>query len=648
MKTNPLRAILFAILFLFFIQLSGTLIESIYILDLLNTTLDEKALGLLFFFAPALLLPVRGRVPAAVSWLMVVLLAVARGVTPFLNTSGRLVSAGVGTALALLLITLLLREHSDGADDPSGLPVSAGLALAGAFSVLLRALQFSLDYSLSPAGGWVGWLLGLGLVSCYLFLKRGSAAPGGMGAAGEVRDFSAGFGLMLVLSLWLFAFASPAVIARWTQANYALIVSAVSLMMAGYAAAAISRADWISQLAARPGWLWGGNLLFSAALVSTIAVHRVAFPLVPNAAPVVVGAPAWWTALPLILMMLLLPVVLVDAAVLLDGRRPRAKQGTPFAWGMLVGMLVLVVLIFMQIFTNVWGYVEPVSPYFRNQFWLPFFLMSALLTLVVVLRSTPVSFAPRTNPRLPGGWLAGLGLVFAVTAGAALWTVRAPQPAAAKSSLIVMTYNIQQANDDGGEKSYLRQLDLIREINPDILALQESDSPRVSLNNNDYVRYYASMLGYDHYYGPTTVTGTYGTAILSRYPLENPRVVFSYSDTDEIGTAEAEVVVGGRRFTIYNVHPDGSDQAMRIFAQTLLDRSAGKENVIALGDYNLRSNEEAFQMIDAVYDNVPGSEGHIDHIFLSSDLRMESAVYLPAPESATDHPLLYAVVTWGE
>ena len=82
-----------------------------------------------------------------------------------------------------------------------------------------------------------------------------------------------------------------------------------------------------------------------------------------------------------------------------------------------------------------------------------------------------------------------------------------------------MTMNTQESNDKSGEKSFEAQLALIRQVSPDILALQETDSTRISLNNNDYVRAFADRLGYYSYYGPKTVAGTYGTAILSKYPL---------------------------------------------------------------------------------------------------------------------------------
>jgi endonuclease/exonuclease/phosphatase family metal-dependent hydrolase len=230
-----------------------------------------------------------------------------------------------------------------------------------------------------------------------------------------------------------------------------------------------------------------------------------------------------------------------------------------------------------------------------------------------------------------------------------------------KTALKVMTYNIQQANDVYGEKAYDRQIALIRQVDPDVVALQETDSTRISLNNNDIVRYYANQLGYYAYYGPKTVTGTYGTALLSKYPLQNPLTFFTYSDKDEAGTVEAEIVLGGQTITVFCVHPDESDPAMVVFAQTLLARAAAKPLVIAMGDYNLRSYEEAYQLIDKVYKNAWTSiyptgidnngldmsgENRIDHIFVSPQLNVSDPVYLLPPESATDHPAHWATISW--
>jgi endonuclease/exonuclease/phosphatase family metal-dependent hydrolase len=226
-----------------------------------------------------------------------------------------------------------------------------------------------------------------------------------------------------------------------------------------------------------------------------------------------------------------------------------------------------------------------------------------------------------------------------------------------------MTFNTQQSNDKLAEKSLEAQLALMRQVSPDIISLQETDSTRISLNNNDYVRYFADKLGYYSYYGPKTVTGTFGTAILSRFPLENTRTSFMYSDKDETGVAEAEVEVGGLRFTVYDVHPDSSDTAMLAFAQTLLARSQDKPYVIALGDYNLRDYEEAYQLIDSTYTNSWTSvypseistdgmdmsgDNRIDHIFLSPNLKASNPTYILPPESATDHPVHWTDILWGQ
>jgi endonuclease/exonuclease/phosphatase family metal-dependent hydrolase len=201
---------------------------------------------------------------------------------------------------------------------------------------------------------------------------------------------------------------------------------------------------------------------------------------------------------------------------------------------------------------------------------------------------------------------------------------------------------------------------LIRQVNPDVVALQETDSTRISLNNNDIVRYYANKLGYYSYYGPKTVTGTYGTALLSKYPLKIPLTFFTFSDKDEAGTVEAEIVVGDQTFTVFSVHPDESDPAMLVFAKTLLRRAQEKPQVIAMGDYNLRSYEEAYQVIDRVLKNAWTSvyptgidnngldmsgENRIDHIFVSPSLQTSDPVYLLPPESGTDHPAHWATIS---
>ncbi|MCL4270590.1 MAG: endonuclease/exonuclease/phosphatase family protein [Anaerolineales bacterium] len=658
MKKSLSIAVAFAIMTLFFIQSVGTLIESIYILDLMNSKLDEKALGVLFLFTPALLIPFYKKYPRLLTWLTFAVLFMARGLLPNLNTADRMLAAGLSTFASLSLLLLLLKANlTSDVESRIDLWSAAGLGLAVGLSVLLRTVGDGLEYSLIPAGAWLGWGLGivLGLLLTQLSVKN-EARP----VAETKSGLAPILGLLLVLTMLWFAFSAPAVIARWTEANYTLIVIVISLLSLGWVAVAFFRADLLDRIT--PGGLVIWNLLFTAALTATLMAQRVPFPPTPDSAPAVVTAPTLLQHIPLGLLLLLFPVLFVDMRLFVKQIRVANPTSGTLISGVLLGGLIITLLIFAHIFTNVWGYVKPISPFFRDKFWLSYFLIAGLITLFTLRAKRTDSLTEKQPAGSPHwGWALLLVAIFGVTVFHALPAPRVQVIDAVRTSIMVMTFNTQQSNDDFGERSFAAQLELIRQVSPDILALQESDSTRISLNNNDYVLYFAENLGYYSYYGPTTVTGTYGTAILSKYPLQNTRTAFTYSDKDETGIAEAEIEVDGARFTIYNVHPDGSDTSMLAFAESLLARSQGKPYVIALGDFNLRDYEEAYQRIDSVYTNVWTStypteisdagvdmsgENRIDHIFLSDDLTARNPVYILPPESTTDHPVHWTEITW--
>jgi len=653
MKKSLLVVIAFAILFLFIIQSIGTLVESIYILDLMNSNLDEKALGMLFFFVPLLLLPFFKKHARLLVWILFGVLFIARGLTPYLNTTNRLTASGIATAASLSLFFLLITSWPT-----FGRWAPAGLALAVGLSTFLRTAGHGIEFSLTPVGGWVGWVLGLLLGLCLVLsnLKREPATPQ-MGG----KRTSPILGIYLILTLVYFSVSAPAVIVRWTEGNYTLIVSAVSLLSLGWAWISINRPVLFERVS--PPLLVAWNLLFTLSLTLTLLAQRVSFPPTLDSPAVVVGAPSLLQMVPLGMMLLLFPVLFFDLQVFLRQMQSFDPPPRSLAPGILLGSFLLILLIFVNIFSNVWGYIEPISPIFRNTYWLTYFLLSGGISLLVwlALRSKPT---PENEPTGSYSWVVSalLAVIFLTTLVFALPSKRVQVDAAGITSLRAMTFNTQQSNDEFAEKSFEAQLALMHQVSPDILSLQETDSTRISLNNNDYVRYFAEGLGYYSYYGPKTVTGTFGTAILSKYPLQNTRTAFMYSDKDETGVAEAEVEVAGLLFTIYDVHPDGSDPAMLAFAQTLLARSQGKPYVIALGDYNLRDNEEPYQLIDSVYTNAWTSvypsevspdgvdmsgDNRIDHIFLSQNLSASNPTYILPPESATDHPVHWTDILWS-
>ncbi len=653
MKKSPLLILVFGILLLFFIQSAGTLVESIYILDLMNSRLDAKVLGVLFFFVPLLFLPFFKKYPRLLTWVLFGLLFISHGLIPYLNTANRLTASGIATAASLSLFLLLITTW------PSvSRWASAGLALAVSLSTLLRAIGTGIEYSLTPAGALVGWVYGLTLGICLYDADRKSEKITQQYGGNPTSSI---LGLYFILTLVYFSVSAPAVIARWTEANYTLIAGVVSLLSLIWVWLSFTQPNLIDRISTRFLVVW--NLLFAASLTLTLLAQRVSFPPTLDSPPVVVPAPTVLQMIPLVLMLLLFPVLFLDLQVFIQKMQLSTLPPRSLAPGIILGSLSLIVLIFINIFSNVWGYIKPISPPFRNTFWLAYFLLSGAITLLAwrARKGMPASEDKPVGSR-PWQWAVILIGIFLGTLLFAAPTPRVQVDTSGKTSLRLMTMNTQESNDKFGEKSFEKQLALIRQVSPDILTLQETDSTRISLNNNDYVRAFAVRLGYYSYYGPKTVAGTYGTAILSKYPLLNPRTAFMYSDKDETGVAEAEVEVAGKRFSIYDVHPDSSDPAMLGFAKNLLSRSQDKPYVIAMGDYNLRDYEEAYKLIDSVYTNAWTSvypseispdgvdmsgENRIDHIFISQNLTALNPTYILPPESGTDHPVHWTDITWS-
>jgi len=412
MKKDYVQITALGLLFLLFIQLAGTLVESIYLLDLLHSNLDAKVLGVLFFFTPLLLLPFYKKFPRGLVWLTFGLLFLARGILPYLNVANRMLVSGLGTFAVMSLFFLLLRAFPKGeAHQRIGLWGAASLALAISLSVLLRTANHGVEYSLIPAGGWVGWVLVLLLGLSLTQLKLSPAHGTNKMKTGKVTQAVLGIFLVLILS-W-FSFSAPAVIARWTQGNYTLIVAAVSLFSTGWVLLSLFAPYWPRKITSRLLLAW--NLIFTLSLTATILSQQVGYQLTPDSAPVMVGAPGWMQSLPLVLTMLLFPVIFLDMKVFLDQFHENVPAPRDLVPGILIGSFLLILLVFANIFTNVWGYV-PLGNFFRGKYWLPFLVIAGLITLLAWLvghqRSADM---PETFGKFHWGWGLGLAVLFAAT-----------------------------------------------------------------------------------------------------------------------------------------------------------------------------------------------------------------------------------------
>ena len=174
------------------------------------------------------------------------------------------------------------------------------------------------------------------------------------------------------------------------------------------------------------------------------------------------------------------------------------------------------------------------------------------------------------------------------------------------------------------------------------------------------MRYLANKLNLYSYFGPKGVTGTTGVALLSKYPIENPRTIYHYSedvDRKQTATIEADITVGSRSFTIYVTHTYGRTSTKMILQNDILDASSGKSNVIFMGDFNFRPHSEPYNLTTAVLDDSwwvkwptgvnslgENNSRQIDHIFLSPGTTVSDCEYITDPQS--DHPAYWADIQW--
>ena len=185
------------------------------------------------------------------------------------------------------------------------------------------------------------------------------------------------------------------------------------------------------------------------------------------------------------------------------------------------------------------------------------------------------------------------------------------QPGPRPAELTVMTLNLAHGRAEKSHQALLRKAtiakhldavaDVLREVSPHVVALQEADGPSLWSGRFDHVARVAEKAGFEHSFRGEHVRGmklSYGTALLSEYDLENTAsITFPPSPpTWTKGVVVGEVQVPGIGLvTVASVHLDFAQQsarkqqAERLVAE-LKDRS---RPLIVLGDFNCDWDDES-------------------------------------------------------
>jgi len=642
--------LLTTILLLILFQLLTDFVEAVYIFGLLGSSIPPE-IGMVLLFLSALLLYAFGK-RIAPRWVQVfaAVAILARAAEILLSTRGKMIVGGIGVAAFLMYVpSLLAQPRTPEARKRFVREAGYGLTLAVIASILTRSLLSGSDISSDGIFRLLTW--GLATIALYLIFRtipadeanqtQEQSAPTKMG-----RVLAYTLGLTSVIITLYFAFIAPNVIARWAGVSWISVFSILLLswIVVGW--------WWLRQktVSATLILLWG--LAFTIVMLFTILPHQVAFPPTQDAGyPLLEPQILFWQTIPLYLMLILSPVLVLAFVSHLDGllsEQPKLRQ-LAGAFG-LAGFYILV-MVFAQVFTTVYDYIPVIGPFFRDKFWLVFLVPSLGAVLPALLSSSGTVGEKVFSPAIRRDWLvSAIAMSLVAPVGLSVLTAHPGAPASRGSDMLrVFTYNIQQGYDDTGEQNFDDQITLIQSKAPDILGLEECDTARIAGGNVDVVAYFADRLNMYSYYGPSPVTGTFGIALLSRYPIENPQTYFLYSKGEQVAVIQADITVGEQTYRIYVTHLGNGGPIFQI--RQMLDLMREQDNVIAMGDFNFRPYEEQYALATAEFDDAYVIAGQsyspegldmkdrIDHVFVSPGIQVGYLEYLPKGES--DHPALF-------
>ncbi len=655
-KNNYSEFILFSVIFLFFIQMLSDLAERIFDYAILGLKPTLHILALLFLLSSVGLFFFRKEISDKTLFIVGELIIITRLIEPLLKGEALLILAGLSVSSFLIFFPAYFTRGKN-KEQQTGVTLGISLALAVVLSLLFRTINSTLDVSIYRWFQIIGWILGI--VASFMLVGMLLKSEKVVQKESLEEGKTASFGRILLLTLGLssvfiivwFTFMSPTVISRWTEGNYIGIVLGVLVMIILFIIVMVLKPNLLNEIKSWMLWVWNG--LFTLSLTLTVLVHQIIptygifFPDNHTLYPIIAASTTSAHQIPLILMILLSPIIYIDFILLsieLLRIKPKpAKVGGSFALG---AGLYAIIVIFLQVFPNVWGYMPPISTLFRDMYWLAFLIPGLFVTIPVFLfKKSTLSFEKAAKDiKSKSIILTILGLIFLGTFVGAFVTAPHPvEPDEGKTSLIIMSYNIRLGVNLTGEKNYDGQLELIRSVDPDIICLQESDTARIGGGNSDVVRYLADKLNMYSYRGAKTVTNTYGTAILSKYPISNAKAFFVYSTHQQISTTQAQITFNSTlSFNVFSSHPAArGDEAKRYQIEEILSQTSGLDNVIFGGDFNFRPNSESYNITVGVLEDSwvqkwGTAADRIDHIFLSSGITVLDAVYIERGQS--DHP----------
>jgi endonuclease/exonuclease/phosphatase family metal-dependent hydrolase len=452
--------------------------------------------------------------------------------------------------------------------------VCAATLGAGA-DVLFRSLGDTFDITVYGAGAqWVPWFIIVPLIICFvvgLYLwhpPKPSTSPQ-MNPLYGVSIGAVGF-------LYFTLLGYPNTVARWVEGSYWL-----TAVLSG---AAVSGFVLVSHTRART-WLTSGKGIVAGSIALLAAVTACVIAPLPGV--VVLCSIA----------LFFLPLHFYHVAY-----RVRGTTINQIASLLGVAAVVFVSFVLLSVFSLTYAYV-PGMHILRDKISVIILAASVMTLFVFIYRGSPLEY---TKNRILTAALSIL-IIAGIWSGAAIYQSHP----VTDTTIVVMTYNIQQGFNTEGKINPWQLLEPIQQVNPSILGLQESDTDRISSTNIDIVQWLAHKLDMYAYFGPETRQQTFGVALLSTFPLYNTETYYLTSIGEQTVLVRADILVNNEPLSIYVTHlgeteKDRTQQTAEILE--ILSKNTNRK--ILMGDFNSLPDSEQMKAFTTVVHDAWTYAGH--------------------------------------
>lgn len=221
--------------------------------------------------------------------------------------------------------------------------------------------------------------------------------------------------------------------------------------------------------------------------------------------------------------------------------------------------------------------------------------------------------------------------------------------------LRVLSWNLHHGVGGDGKLDLERIAKVIRDANPDLVALQEVDNQCARSGKIDQTAELARLTGMTGVFGKAMNYdgGGYGQAILSRHPILSNQVHPLPSSDEPRIAFEAVVTIDGKETRFLTVHLD-LDDTKRLAQSELIAKlhPNSPQPAILCGDFNTTPASPALEAIKKSWDIIAKKEPaftcpadkpdtEIDHVFTRGMSAASPVIVLPEA-TASDHRPIFA------